>query len=229
MRATRAAAVGVWALFFAWLWLSGEAARYLGPRTRWVVVFGAFALAGALAAQLARLRYGSGSPSRRDVAGLAVLIAPVLAVVVVPEPQLGALAASKKATTQGAIALGSLAVPGPEPGEVISFAEIHQASRSQSYANAAGVADGTKVRLTGFVTPVDDGSDGTFGLTRFYVSCCAADAVPFSVTVTAPGPAPPDDTWLDVAGTLSLRGGEYVVVAETMQRRSEPADPYLFF
>jgi uncharacterized repeat protein (TIGR03943 family) len=193
------------------------------------VVFGACALTVALIAQITSLRGGRRAATRRDVAGLVLLIAPVLAVLAVPEPRLGALAASKKAATQGAIALGALAVPAPAPGRAISFAEIQQASSSRTYAFDAGVSDGTEVSLTGFVTPDDDGDEGTFRLTRFYVSCCAADAVPFSVTVVAPGPAPSADMWLDVVGTLSLRAGEYVVVAERVGRRSEPRDPYLFF
>lgn len=225
-RAARAFALAVWAGFFVWLWASGEVSRYLGPRTYWVVPFGAVTLATAVVAQVGTLRRESPRALHaREAIGLALLVAPVLAVVIVPRPALGALAASKKAT--GAIALGSLAAPAPEPGKAISFIDIHYASRSREYAAALGIGDGTDVRLLGFVTTPEGAPPGTFELTRFYVSCCAADAVPYSVTVGS-NEAPAVDSWLEVSGTLSLVDGRYVVVADDVTERSEPEDPYLY-
>jgi putative membrane protein len=226
-RAARALVLVAWAGFFAWLWVTGEVARYLGPRTYWVVPFGIVVLVGAAAVQASSLRRAALRPfTARAALGLGALLVPILAVAVVPAPALGSLAASKKAT--GAIALGSLAAPAPEPGREISFIDIYYASRSQEYANAAGISDITKVALTGFVTTPDTAPQGTFEITRFYVSCCAADAVPYSATVVATGPEPPKDSWVDVAGTLSRRDGAYVVVADRVTRRPEPEDPYLY-
>ena len=226
-RAARALVLVAWAGFFAWLWFTGEVARYLGPRTYWVVPFGIIVLIGAASVQLGTLRQTVPRPlTARAALGLGALLVPIVAVAVVPAPALGSLAASKKAT--GAIALGSLAAPAPEPGQEISFIDIYYGSRSQEYANAAGMSDITKVDLLGFVTTPADAPDGTFEITRFYVSCCAADAVPYSATVVAPGPEPPKDSWVDVSGTLSRRDGAYVVVADQVTRRPEPEDPYLY-
>ena len=41
----------VWSGFLTWLMVSGEVYRYIGARTRWVVVFGALILALAALAQ----------------------------------------------------------------------------------------------------------------------------------------------------------------------------------
>jgi uncharacterized repeat protein (TIGR03943 family) len=228
-RTGRAVVLAAWAGFFGWLWITGEASRYLGPRTLWILPFGAIALGAALLAQIGTLRSGSGGSAlpAGEAAGLLLLLVPILALVVVPRPGLGALAASKKAT--GAIALGALAVPAPEPGEEIEFIDIHYASRSRDYANEIGVSEGTEVELVGFVTHGPSQPDGTFDLTRFYVSCCAADAVPYSVTVAAPGDDPADDSWLEVSGHLSRQRDRYVVVPERVTARPEPDDPYLFY
>ena len=226
-RALRLLVLAAWTGFFAWLWASGEVSRYLGPRTRWVVPFGIVALGGAALAQAGALRRPAGRRlSAGEAVGLGVLLVPLLAVAAVPAPALGSLAASKKAT--GAIALGSLAAPATEPGREISFIDIHYASRSQEYANAAGISEVTEVRLLGFVTTPEDAPQGTFEITRFYVSCCAADGVPYSATVVDAAQDPPRDTWVEVTGTLSRRDGEYVVVAERVERKPEPEDPYLY-
>jgi putative membrane protein len=230
-RAARAAVMGCWTALLAWLWFSGEVSRYLGPRTLWVVPFGAVALGAAGLAHLVAPR--SPVPARRitlaEAGGLALLLVPVLVVIVVPRPSLGALAASRKSTSEGTLALGSLAAPAPERGGRISFVEIHFAGESEQYAQGAGITDGTKVSLLGFVTHGDAEPEGDFELTRFYVSCCAADALPYSVAVD-PGdaPDPGDDVWLRVSGSLVRRDDRYVLVAERMRRRAEPKDPYLY-
>ena len=45
-----------WGALFAWLWLSGESVRYLGPRTQWVVPVGALGLTLAAAGYLRATR-----------------------------------------------------------------------------------------------------------------------------------------------------------------------------
>ena len=226
-RLARAVVLAAWTGFFVWLLVTGEVSRYLGPRTLWVVPVGAVALALAAVAQLISVRSARTPPlSTREVFGLGALLLPLVAVAVVPTPALGSLAASKKAS--GAIALGSLAAPAPEPGREISFIDIFYASRSQKYADAVGVSDVTPVELLGFVTTPSEAPRGTFEITRFYVSCCAADAVPYSATVVGSDLSPQRDTWVQVAGTLSRRDDRYVVVADRVMERSEPEDPYLY-
>ena len=45
-----------WAAFFDWLWLSGASGRFVGPRTAWVVLFGAATLTAVAALHLAMSR-----------------------------------------------------------------------------------------------------------------------------------------------------------------------------
>lgn len=226
-RALRGAVLGMWSGFFAWLWLTGEMRRYLGPRTYWVIVFGALALGAAAAGHLLGLRTTrTRRVGRSEMTGAALLLLPIVMALVSPDAQLGAQAASRKASA-GGLAAASL-LPVPEPGGEISFREIHYASESDDYAGSAGISTGVEVELVGFVThPPDDA--GTFSLTRFYVSCCAADAIPYSVPVAAPRSEDrSDDEWLRIEGSLIESGDRWVLEAAEIEPVEVPRDPYLY-
>ena len=82
------------------------------------------------------------------------------------------------------------------------------------------------MQFTGFA--VTTGQPDRFRLARFLISCCAADAVPAFVEVSAKGQAiPPDNAWLKVTGKLVKKEGKFVVVQETMEPTETPANPYL--
>lgn len=225
-RPLRGAVLAAWAAFFGWLWLSGEVTRYLGPRTYWVVVFGCITLTLAAAGHLWGLRGRPFPLSRSDLWGVALLLAPLVAVIAIPNAQLGAQAASRKASA-GGFAAAAL-VPLPDADGEISFREIDYASESEEYAASAGIVDGMSVELTGFVTH-PEGAGGTFSLTRFYVSCCAADALPYSVPIEASDLADrPDDTWVTVGGRLRGTSEGFVLDATRIEPSSPPQDPYLY-
>ena len=228
-RLARGLVLACWAGFFAWLHLSGEKTRYLGPRTYWVVVFGTIVLGAAALAHFVTARRG---PRRdlgpRDAAGIGTLLVPLLVVAAVPSAQLGALAASRKTAGAGAASVGAIAPPAPEAGEAISFGEIHYASESPEYAAEAGIAEGMEIELTGFVTHPEGLPDGTLGLTRFQVSCCAADAVPYTVPLAVDPASRADDVWLKASGHLALRDGVYVLDPLAVTVVDAPADPYLY-
>ncbi|MDQ3951993.1 MAG: TIGR03943 family protein [Actinomycetota bacterium] len=228
-RIARGAVLACWAAFFAWLHVSGEKTRYLGPRTYWVVVFGAIVLgAAALAHFVTARRAAARKLEGRDAAGIATLLVPLLAVAAVPSAQLGALAASRKTAGAGAAAVGAIAPPAPAAGEALSFASIHYASESEMYAAEAGIAEGMEVELTGFVTHPQGLPPGTLGLTRFQVSCCAADAVPFTVPLVIDPASRGDDTWLRVSGHLASRDGTFAIEPDHVTVVDAPADPYLY-
>ena len=228
-RLARGLTLACWAGFFAWLHVSGEKTRYLGPRTYWVVVFGTVVLGVAAAAHLLTLRTGSPSRvDRRDAAGLATLLLPLVVVAAVPSAQLGALAASRKTSGAGAAAVGAIAPPAPDAGGPVSFVDVHYASESESYAAEAGIAEGMEIELTGFVTHPAGLPSGTLGLTRFQVSCCAADAVPYTVPLIVDPGSRDDDEWLRVRGNLALRDGVFVLDPVEVTAVDAPRDPYLY-
>lgn len=91
--------------------------------------------------------------------------------------------------------------------------------------------EGETVRLTGFVSPPEDGAEG-FTLTRFMIACCAGDAYPIKVSVRGlEQPVPATDTWLVVEGTWRPAPGEEqpdlpVLDVTTLTEIPQPADPY---
>lgn len=222
----RTLVLALWAAFFVWLLATGEVYRYIGPRTRWVVVFGAIVFAAAAlvqgAAALGHRPGGRVGPS--DVIAAAAFVAPLAIVVAIPRPSLGSEAAARRSIG----AVPAIAAGAPAGGGDVTVADIELASSSARYAAGAGLVPGTEVEVTGFVTHPPEGRPGTFALTRFATFCCAADAVPYSATVvSAAGAGLADDTWLTVTGVVAARGGGLVVEATRIERIDEPRNPYL--
>jgi putative membrane protein len=224
----RAAVLAAWAAFFAVLWITGETTRYLGPRTSWVVTFGTITLCvAALVSGVTaiRVRNRAQALSVREALGLLVLIVPILAVLAVPRAELGALAAKRKTTNR------AIASQRPTGGE-LSFAEIDYARYSPGFAQEAGIKTGRRVQLAGFVATSPDTPGGLFELGRFYISCCAADALPTLVAIdparVAPSTSYPTDTWLHVSGQLVRRGREFIVRADSIKPVEAPENPYLY-
>lgn len=228
-RVLRGSVLILWASFFTYLWISGAATRFIGPRTAWVVPFGAIVLLLTALAQIVTMRTGEDArASTGEVLGTLVLLMPMLALLAVPDAALGSLAASRKTSGEGIAGLSSI-LPPEDPDHEVSFADIHWASVSEEYALEAGIAEGLEMDLKGFVS--DTSEDGTFTLTRFYIACCAADAVPYSVTIAPTvGEAAvfADDTWLAVSGRLERSGDEYVLVPQAIEVIETPKDPYLY-
>ena len=65
----------------------------------------------------------------------------------------------------------------------------------RAYWDDSGSLEGTTVRMEGLVVNDPELPDG-FRLTRFLVSCCAADGVPIQVVLHDTGPPLPNDAWV---------------------------------
>jgi uncharacterized repeat protein (TIGR03943 family) len=221
-----------WSVFLLWLWLTGEAVRYLGPRTEWLVPFGGLAL-GLAAAAYARTP-ANGPPARlttRETLGLVALLVPVAAGLLLVQAQLGALAASKKLTARG-IDPTALAELASRNASELGFVQVQAAEHNSGFAAESGIEPGREVRLVGFVWHPPKTDRGRFDLARFYITCCVADSVPIGVTIQPADPRPPTysrDDWLDVSGEL-VRSGEHLMLRATrIERIKAPDHPYLSF
>jgi uncharacterized repeat protein (TIGR03943 family) len=213
-----------WAVFFVMLWVTGETTRYLGPKTAWVVPFGAVALVLVAAVYAGQALRGGGRPlSVREAFGLLLVVTPIIVVLVAPQAELGSLAASRKSVNR--------AVTFENPtGGPLSFAAIDYA-RYSAVPHELGVVPGRKVDLLGFVARTDV-SPEMFELGRFYITCCAADALPTLVKIdpSAVGDASEyrTDSWQHVSGRLARRNGEFIVRAESIEPVEAPENPYLY-
>jgi uncharacterized repeat protein (TIGR03943 family) len=92
---------------------------------------------------------------------------------------------------------------------------------------------GQKVNINGFVVAAPQLGNNYFLLTRFILTCCAADAYPIALPVqltSDSSSAYKPDSWLQVQGkmaTVTLEGKrQLVVVATDVQSISPPQNPY---
>jgi uncharacterized repeat protein (TIGR03943 family) len=226
-RVLRATGLVAWAAFFDYLWLSGRSVDYVGPRTTWVVVFGAVALTAASLLYVSGLltRGETARPTVKELGRLVIIVSPIALAATAPSVTLGAQAVDQKRTADGATSLARLeAYDG-----TIRLYELAAAAYNPQWAAERGIADGLLVEFDGFVSKVH--GDGRVELSRFLASCCAADAMPYSVDVTLPDgdPAPEKNQWLLVRGQVDAPPeGEraYTVVADEVERIERPADTY---
>lgn len=215
----RAVAIAAWGAFFIYLWVSGRATTYIGPKTWWVVALGAITLPLVALAYLYGARSERRSPTLREFGANGLLVAPILFTLMVPAPSLGAQAVASKRTDKVAAPLETAI-----EGEIRLF-EIAWAKDWAEYASYNEIAAGTPVDFVAFVsTPRDDAGD--LEVARFMVGCCAADANSFTVMV-AGAPDLPVDTWVQVKGKLvGTPGKDLKVAADSVTEVAAPDNPY---
>lgn len=91
---------------------------------------------------------------------------------------------------------------------------------------------GQEAMVSGFVTPIPDWPDDFIMISRFVLTCCAADAYPVGLPVELPAgtPRPAPDTWLEVKGTMqttTLDGKRQLAIGSaTLTKIPEPRTPY---
>ncbi|MBB5869743.1 putative repeat protein (TIGR03943 family) [Allocatelliglobosispora scoriae] len=126
-----------------------------------------------------------------------MIIGPVLGLLLVAPPAMGAYAAGQAGTALSAVAESDFApLPAGDPAEI---SVLDYASRA-IFDNGVSMR-GRQVKLTGFLTT---GADGRQILARMILSCCAADARPIKVAFAGDGPTGlADDSWVEIVGSYS--------------------------
>jgi uncharacterized repeat protein (TIGR03943 family) len=216
-----------------WLYVQGEVARYLGPRTSWVVPFGAVVLT---AATIAYGRLGAGSADARrplgrgEAAGLVWLLVPALIGFAMADAALGSLAASKKLTSRG-IDVTRLADSLSKDASRSSVLALNIADHDEDFAVEKDLLPGRPITLDGFVLKTARHEGGSFELARLYITCCVADSIPLTAKVEPVVPVPSfgRDDWVRIAGTLAREDGELVIRAERVRAEPRPNHPYLTY
>jgi uncharacterized repeat protein (TIGR03943 family) len=159
-----------------------------------------------------------------------LLLAPVLVVVLIQPAALGSYAVSSRSGVPGQSdsTFAPLAPPvrGAVPMTMLEFVTRALYDRSQSLA-------GVRVRLVGFVAPGE--GDGGYRLTRFVISCCAADASALQLVVRGDHGQWHRDQWLEVEGQWLRRPVAAandpdpalpVLIADVARPIPQPREPY---
>ena len=237
-------------LLALWMGLTDAMLKYLKPSMRpWLVLAGALLVAVGIRG-IVRARQRERVPSdghnadgheeaehthRQGVGWLLVL--PVLVVLVLGQQSLGAFAAAHSSTRN---------LP-PYSFDIAAYADGQGASEptlqlvdvylgAQQPGNRGYLAHHA-VRLRGFVTTNPDLGPRGFVLTRFLVSCCAADATPVKIAMIEADHIPKTGHWVEVTAQLDPQfvtpAGAQIndLPRTTMRVRAidsidEPSEPY---
>jgi uncharacterized repeat protein (TIGR03943 family) len=164
-----------------------------------------------------------------------LLVLPLVTIVLVAPAPLGAYAAAReggdRAAAQVVPEVRGVAYPGlPAPRDGAVDLRIGEFLERVYYDEARSL-EGTPVRLIGFAVNIPE-RDDAFLLSRFVISCCAADAFPMQAIVKTPA-VPANDTWLEVVGTwdpddlgLGQAGRSATLISTSVQPIDPPANPY---
>ncbi|KIE24346.1 membrane protein [Streptomyces sp. MUSC 125] len=127
-----------------------------------------------------------------------LLFLPAVSLLLYAPPALGAYTAARSGSKPVTVQKGftPLSAADPVPLTLTDFIQRVQQDHSLAVKNRT-------MRLTGFVTPAEEG-DGWY-LTRIIFTCCAADSQTVKVRMYGTE-APPANTWVAVTGTWHPRG-----------------------
>lgn len=215
--------------------VTGDFGWFVQQRMRYPLLVAAAVLLGFGIYEIfrgARQEQEEPDSARRSVAPRVgwLLVLPFFVLLSVAPTALGAAAAGRVAPVIPAPSAGVFAPIQSDGGPVeMSVREF----LDRAVWDTSGSLDGVPVRLEGLVVNDETVPDG-FKLTRFMVSCCAADGLPIQVTVRDT-PALEDDTWVIadvewIPPETPYRDleGEWIVEAEAINIRvsEAPKDPY---
>jgi len=225
-RVAGTAVLGAWAFLFWFLWLSGRDALYLSTRTAWVVPVAAALLTAATLGRLASARVTTPETLRaREAWIMGLMVVPVVLVLAAPPATLGTFSAGKRSGFSGT----GFAASASEIGEgELTLVDVAAAQTTPEGERALAGRAGESVSFVGFVVRRDDTPADEILLTRYVVSCCAADAAVAQVRVVnvTPGEFEPDE-WVEVTGPIYPLGREVIVDAQQVVEVDRPDRPYL--
>lgn len=217
-----------WAAMFWFLYLTGRVNLYLSTRTSWVVPIGAVLLTAAGIGRLAAARVTTPeSLSRREALVLALMLAPVIIVMVLPTATLGTFSASKRtqfSTVNFANVYGGNITSTSE----ITLLSIAAAQTSDAGAQALAKRAGSEVDFVGFVVRYGDTPPGELLLTRYVITCCVADATSVQLrVVNVPAGQFQANDWIEVKGRIYPLGRQVLLDATSIRKVPRPDKPYL--
>ncbi len=237
-------------LLALWMGLTDAMLKYLKPSMRpWLVLAGALLIAVGIRG-IVRARQRERVPSHGDQAdgdgeaehthrqGVGwLLVLPVLVVLALGPQSLGAFAASQSSTRNLPPYSFDIAGYADSQGDSEPSLQLVDIYLGAQQRGNRGYLAHHAVRLRGFVTMNPDLGPRSFVLTRFLVSCCAADATPVKIAMIDADHIPKTGHWVEVTAQLDAHfvapvGAQTSDLPRTTMRVhaiesiDEPSEPY---
>lgn len=168
-------------------------------------------------------------------AGLFLVVLPIILGVVFPPRPLGAAALGSREVSVASLSSAAA----PDRSNIVSKPKekrniLDWVIEFQS-AQDPVIFTGQEAELVGFVYRYPGFAEDMFMVSRFVISCCAADATPLGIIVRWPAAGDlPDDAWVAVRGRFEpgLLQGEPLPVplmmADSVTPTEIPKQPYLY-
>lgn len=225
-------------LFLYWKIYNGTLLYYISERFAWLTLLAAigFIIVGASY----RYRAAPDSDHEHDHqhgnlswGGLLLVALPVILGLLVPPKPLGAAAMSNRDFEVGSVTSASV----PKTSQIISrpagdknvldwLIDFRLAKDPAAFTDQ-------EAKVIGFVYRDDRFGKDSFMVSRFVISCCAADAAPLGLMVRWPESAGlASDAWVEVKGRF--QPGEFdgepmpFLIAEAVTPTDVPSQPYLY-
>lgn len=239
-----ALALAVWGLLMLKYWLTGKLNILIHPAYHWLCVAGGLGLLGVGGLKIWQL-WKQHRRVRREVdllpeshltlfppgwGSMLLLVAAIAGLLINPRPF-----ASQTALQVGVTDLLSSTRSQPKSFRSLKNPEQRTLIDWMRTLNVYPEPDeyaGDRVNVTGFVIHPEELPEGYFIISRFVITCCAADAYPIGLPVKLPPNSPdyPPDSWLSVQGEMIAetlaRQRKLVIQADKIETIPEPKNPY---
>jgi uncharacterized repeat protein (TIGR03943 family) len=230
-------AIAAWGILMLKYWLTGKLNLLIHPNYFWLVITGGLGLlvvSGLKALELLQRR-------RTKVTAHITLFPPGFSsALLLATAIIGLLFTPRVFASQAALQRGvtdSLGATRSQPQAFRSSVRPEERSlldwvRTLNVYPEPDAYTGQKVKLQGFVIHPPELPQKYLLLSRFVITCCAADAYPVGLPVklTQNRQVYPPDTWLEVQGqmiTENLGGKRQLAIqASSLKPISEPKNPY---
>jgi putative membrane protein len=223
-------------VFLFYLSFSGQIRMFINPRFAVLNEITAVILLAMFAVQICAPWTGDGDHGHQPRRWVyAIFTVPLALAVLLPGTVLGTgVAANRGLNLNGGSGIPDqanvtgISQSGPIQVTADNFVRVVDAlgQSPESYA-------GRKIDMLGFVMRQQDLTSREFGLIRFVISHCTADAIPGGLIVESGDTgAFRDGTWIEVEGVIRLGNYEQQVVpvieATSIKRDDQPQDPYVY-
>jgi uncharacterized repeat protein (TIGR03943 family) len=210
----------------------GSYLNYVKPSLLpWLLAAAVVLIVLAVAAIVRDARGGDGEDGHGHSPWLVwLLLVPIVMTVFVVPPPLGASTATPEVVPSSEPARRAYPPLPPGRAPMLSIPEVLVRARKDS----ANSLDGRLITLTGFTLKYPDSTD----LGRVVIICCAADAQLARIHLSGPAVAEaagyPEDTWLQVEGTVvpgtSTAETNYIptLAVSSVKRIEKPANTYVY-